>query len=412
MADANRASIYLNASLAALPLLALWFWRQRRLSVAMPSKTVVVVGASWAGINVAHGLLKEVPDAKVVLVNPSDEFFFNIASPRVIAKPGDIAREKYLYQIVSLFEKYPNRKNAFDFVLGKAVSIDLEGKKVSVAENATTTDLAYDYLVIASGSTSNATTGTASLKVPFKAAQEGGQLESEIKAAQEAIKSAKSIIIGGAGAVGVEFAGEITDAYPDTKVTLVTNTDSVLPILKASPRQKAAKILKSKGVEVLTGKTVQAAELDAATNKWTVTLADGEVLSADAYISTTGSVPNNDFIPASLLNESGWVEVDAHFKVASTDSVYAVGDITHYSARLTSRIAGQVSVLVSNLKADITGKGKRAAYDSNQTLMMLVPIGKSSGTGQIGGFTAPGFMVLLVKGRDYFTGSGMKFVAG
>jgi NADH dehydrogenase FAD-containing subunit len=37
----------------------------------VPSKTVVIVGAAWAGINVAHGLLKQVPNVNVVLVNPS-----------------------------------------------------------------------------------------------------------------------------------------------------------------------------------------------------------------------------------------------------------------------------------------------------------------------------------------------------
>jgi NADH dehydrogenase FAD-containing subunit len=37
----------------------------------VPSKTVVIVGAAWAGINVAHGLLKQVPNVKVSLIDPS-----------------------------------------------------------------------------------------------------------------------------------------------------------------------------------------------------------------------------------------------------------------------------------------------------------------------------------------------------
>jgi hypothetical protein len=74
LTDLNR--VYLTVSLAALPLLALWCFRRRRRNhrIAMakvPSKTVVIVGASWAGINVAHGLLKQVPNVNVVLVSPS-----------------------------------------------------------------------------------------------------------------------------------------------------------------------------------------------------------------------------------------------------------------------------------------------------------------------------------------------------
>lgn len=77
-AELTNQRIYISASLVALPLFVLWSWRQRRLNaieaVAMaqaPTKTVVIIGASWAGINVAHGLLKEVPNARVVLVSPS-----------------------------------------------------------------------------------------------------------------------------------------------------------------------------------------------------------------------------------------------------------------------------------------------------------------------------------------------------
>lgn len=71
--------VYLTTvSLAALPLFALWYFRRRRNQriemSKVPSKTVVIVGAAWAGINVAHGLLKQVPNVKVVLINPSGKF--------------------------------------------------------------------------------------------------------------------------------------------------------------------------------------------------------------------------------------------------------------------------------------------------------------------------------------------------
>ncbi|EEA24066.1 hypothetical protein EYB25_004810 [Talaromyces marneffei] len=418
-AELTNQRIYISASLVALPLFVLWSWRQRRLNaieaVAMaqaPTKTVVIIGASWAGINVAHGLLKEVPNARVVLVSPSDDFYFNVASPRLVSKPNDIPREKYIYPIAPLFNKHANAKTNFQFVLGKATSIDLEGKNVIVQDvnNGTTNTLTYDYVVIGSGSTSNATTGTDSLQVPFKESG-SAKIEAELKAAQEAIKSAKSIIIGGAGAVGVEFAGEVAEAYPGVEVTLLTNSDNVLSGFREPTRQKAAKVLKQKGVKILADKTVTSASKDSA-GKWNVVTADGQTLTADIYVSTTGVLPNNDFIPASLLNKDGWVEVDNHFVSKADSSVYAVGDITHYSARLVSRITGQVSVLISNLKADITGKGKRAAYKVDPSIMVVMPMGKSTGTGQIGSFTPPGFMVAFVKGKDYFTGSGKKFIAG
>jgi NADH dehydrogenase FAD-containing subunit len=341
-----------------------------------------------------------------------EDFYFNIASPRLATRPNDIPREKYIYPIVPLFNKHANVKNKFEFVLGKATSLDLQGKDIIVEDlnNDTTKTLAYDYVVLASGSTSNATTGTDSFQVPFK--QSGtAKIEAELKTAQEAIKSAKKIIIGGAGALGVEFAGEIAEAHPVIEVTLLTNSDDVLFGLREPTRRKAAKILKQKGVKILANKTVTSAYKDSAA-KWNVVTADGQILTADIYVSTTGLLPNNEFIPSSLLNKNGWVEVNNHFISKADSSVYAVGDITQYSARLVSRIAGQVSVLISNLKADITGSGKRATYKDDPSLLIVVPIGKSTGTGQIGSFTPPGFMVSFVKGRDYFTGLGKKFIAG
>lgn len=378
-----------------------------------PTNTVVIIGGSWAGINVAHGLLKEVPNAKVVLINPTEEFYFNVASPRLSVRPNDIPREKFMYPIAPLFNKHPNAKKNFEFVRGKATSIDLQSKTVIVEDFSagTSKNLSYDYVVIASGSTSNATLGKDSFLIPFKESG-SGKVEAELTMAQEAIKSAKKIIIGGAGAVGVEFAGEIAEAHPGVEVTLLTNADTILTGLREGVRQKAAKILKQKGVKILTNKTVTSASQDPSSGKWTVSTAEGgEPLTADIYVSTTGVQPNNSFIPPSLLNANGWVEVNKHF-VSKDPSVYAVGDITQYTARLVSRINGQVAVLVSNLKADITGKGKRGEYKDEQSLMVVMPIGKSTGTGQIGGFTPPGFMVSFVKGKDFFTGSGKKFIAG
>ncbi|CRG87546.1 hypothetical protein PISL3812_04564 [Talaromyces islandicus] len=418
LTDLNR--VYLSASLAALPLLALWSLRRRSQRLAManvPSKTVVIVGAAWAGINVAHGLLKQVPNVKVVLINPSEEFYFNIASPRIIARPNAFTREKYMYSIPDLFDKYPSEvKAGFEFVIGEATAIDVKGKTVSVTEGAETSrDIAYDYLVISSGSTSKATLGGDSLKVPFKASKDSNT-DSDIKNSQDAIQAAKSVIIGGAGAVGVEFAAELAEERPDVKVTLVTPTDRVLPTLKDGPRAKAAKVLKSKGIEIVTKEAVESARFDAAANNWTVTLTTGQILTADVYVTAAGAVPNNEFIPSALLDEDGWVDVDRHFRASRiplSANIYAVGDITSHPQRIASRMPTLTGTVVSNLKADILGKGSRATFDAaKQGVLLAVPLGKSDGTGQMGWIVLPGFVLAFFKGKDYMTGIGKKLVYG
>src|SRR5437016_510178 len=95
-----------------------------------PKTTVVIIGGSYSGIGTAHAILKGISGVKVVLVAPSKKVYYNVAAPRVLAKPNAIAPEKYLFSIDTLFKKYPS--NLFKFVQGAAKSIDDEAKTIAV----------------------------------------------------------------------------------------------------------------------------------------------------------------------------------------------------------------------------------------------------------------------------------------
>ncbi|KAK2814041.1 hypothetical protein FQN50_000445 [Emmonsiellopsis sp. PD_5] len=381
-----------------------------------PPKTVVVIGGSWAGIKTTHGILKGIPNTKVVLINPSRNHYWNIAAPRILAKPAFFKPDQHIHPIPDIFQKYDQK--LFSFVQGAATAIDVDGKTVTVAitsnegkENTDST-IPFDYLVIASGSTSLATLGQSSVPAPFKPTG-SDDLVNTIKQSQKTISEARSVIIGGAGAVGVEFAGELAEALKGKEgasVTLLTGTDRILPELKPRGSEKAHGILTNLGVKIRTSIMVSGASLDPSTNKWTVTLEGGETLTADAYISTTGVIPNNSFIPEDLLTD-GWVPVDEEFRVQRKGGkeednvklpIYAVGDITTRFPRLLNTIAAQVGALLPNLKADIQNlSGKRSLYKPPMSVI-VIPIGGSTGTGQAMGWILWGWLVWLLKGRDYF----------
>jgi apoptosis-inducing factor 2 len=92
--------------------------------------------------------------------------------------------------------------------------------------------------------------------------------------------------------------------------------------------------------------------------------------------------------------------------------IYAVGDITTHPVRMAMKVGEQVPVVVANLKADITGQGKRATYVQNPK--MLVPVGASTGTGVAMGWVWSK-LVSLMKGRDFFVskaaGLGVETIA-
>ena len=69
------------------------------------AKTVVILGAGWAGLPLAHKLLKytlpklEAKDGlKVILVSPNSHFYWNIAAVRGVI-PGAIPDEQLFLPI-------------------------------------------------------------------------------------------------------------------------------------------------------------------------------------------------------------------------------------------------------------------------------------------------------------------------
>lgn len=106
---------------------------------------------------------------------------------------------------------------------GLVNKIDYSTKSVSVVTPAdstadTASSYGFDYLVSASGSTTPATTG---VKLPFKAIASKDTRQA-IHEALEKLGNSRTTVIGGAGPLRVEIAGELAEAPGSKKVTLVS----------------------------------------------------------------------------------------------------------------------------------------------------------------------------------------------
>jgi pyruvate/2-oxoglutarate dehydrogenase complex dihydrolipoamide dehydrogenase (E3) component len=188
-------------------------------------------------------------------------------------------------------------------------------------------------------------------------------------------------------------------------------------MIKPSGSSVGEKKLKEKGVKIVTSAKVTGAEKSTdGTKAWIVSLDNGKKLSADLYIPTTGAIPNNSFIPAEFLDSNGWVKVNKELRVQSSGSsalpIYAVGDVNTNDMRLSFKATEQAKVAVANIKADILGKGERKTYDQGDSIMMMVPVGETGGTGQLFGMTPFSFMVKFVKGKDYFVSKAPQYLVG
>lgn len=108
-------------------------------------------------------------------------------------------------------------KDTISFVHGTATSLDPSVKTVTISTpSGTTTNQQYDILVITTGSR------TKDL-VPWKPSLDGYEATKDgLHKIQEQVKSAKSIVLGGAGPTGVEAAAEFGYEYGKGKeITLV-----------------------------------------------------------------------------------------------------------------------------------------------------------------------------------------------
>ncbi len=141
----------------------------------------------------------------------------------------------------------------------------------------------------------------------------------------------KSIIIAGAGAIGVEFAYVMHNYGVD--VTLVEFLDRVLPNEDEEISNELAKIYKKMGIKIHTSTRVDAIEDTGKDVKVTVTLPDGkqEVLTADKVMQAIGFKPRTEGYGLEntgvKLSERGAVEING-FMQTSVPHIYAVGDVT------------------------------------------------------------------------------------
>lgn len=360
---------------------------------------VVVIGGGPGGVISAQELLKAAPTSKITLFSTCRDVYWNIGAPRILTRPEEAPLEKFLFPIESFFTKHDPAR--FSFVQATVSSIDTAAKTVTAApKNGQSQEVSYDYLVIASGSHSPAVAG----KIALAFNQPPDDMLSEkMTHARQTMLAAQRIIVGGGGPLGIEIASEIAEVHPSKSVVLVAGSSRLLASLPMpSASSYAATQLEALGVEIIYGLKIKDVKEDTVTNKYTVTLSNDEKLEGDLFIPAMGCAPNNTFLPQNLLDESGWLKVDDSLKVEGVNDVYALGDIINRKTKKTMHIDGQAAVLTANLASDINGSGTRKIYATPKEDLMIVPIGKSGGSGQLKFFVPWGWMVAKIKGHDYF----------
>ncbi|PVH94793.1 FAD/NAD(P)-binding domain-containing protein [Periconia macrospinosa] len=394
--------------------------------MAPATHEIVVLGANFGGVNVTHYLHRQIfpvlkkLDAElkfhVTVVSPNTHFFFKIAAPRALTKENAISNDDLFKPLTKAFDQYGE---SVTFIQGKAVGVNTDGKRIVEVElvSGGKQTLNYDTLFI--------TTGTTSASPLWTLHDSHEKTIEAFKETQSRLPSSKTVLIAGAGPVGVETAGEVAFAHPNAKITLVAGGDVLeKQKLAVSIVSKAKKQLADYKVEIITN--VRVKDTKAAESGTTVELSDGSSKTVDLFIDARGaSTINNSFLPASWLDETGRVKADKAFKVtgdgkSDVSGIFVLGDIVAGSLNTAIELDAQVATATSHFAVDLAQKlGHKSSSggllsfvpgfgSSGPTIKefkpmnaLVVPIGPNGGVGQIMGFGAPSFLVKKGKAEKF-----------
>jgi len=227
---------------------------------------------------------------------------------KVIKRSRDVS-DKNAAGIEFLF-----KKNKIDYLRGEA-SMNKPGEViVRFADDKTETHAATKILV-ATGVVSRPLPG-----LPFNGQSVIGSREAMILDPQP-----KSMIVIGAGAIGVEFA-YFYNAF-GTKVTLIEMLPNVLPVEDTEVSQTLEKSLTKQGIKVLTNTKTTKAETTKQGVRVILEGKSSETLEADVCLVAIGVVP---LLPGGKLkldlSKSGYIQTDNRYET-NAKGVYAAGDI-------------------------------------------------------------------------------------
>lgn len=198
----------------------------------------------------------------------------------------------------------------------------LRGKKVAVTDDkGNTQEYIAEHIIIATGGRAKE---LPNLKID-------GHKVIEYRKAMSLPKQPSSMVVVGAGAIGVEFAYFYHTI--GTKVTIVEFLEQgLLPREDADVSKEMAKIYQKAGIDVLANTSVESVDTSGTTCKVHVkSRKDGStrVIECDVVLSAAGVTPNTENIgleDLGIKTDRGFVLVDDYYRT-NVPGIYAIGDI-------------------------------------------------------------------------------------
>ncbi|MFB2121563.1 NAD(P)/FAD-dependent oxidoreductase [Parapedobacter sp. 2B3] len=295
---------------------------------------VVIIGGGFGGIEVAKGLKNK--EVEVVLLDRNNHHTFQPLLYQVAT--GTLDAPSIAFPLRKMFRKQEN----LTFRMADVRRIDAENKQLDTDIG----PIAYDYLVIATGATTNFF-GNKDIEyyaMPMKNVKEAVSIRSFIlqnieaslqgNTPQDRVPYLNFVVVGG-GPTGVELSGSIAEIrnhilakdYPELKkedmnVYLVEGLPKILANLSPQASEKAELYLRELGVKILLDTQVTGYNGDE------ITFADGNSIQTKTVLwsaGVAGQFPEG--IDQETIVRGNRIRIDEQCRVVGTHDIFAIGDV-------------------------------------------------------------------------------------
>jgi dihydrolipoamide dehydrogenase len=232
---------------------------------------------------------------------------------------GMIGRSRDVAGGMSKGVQFLMKKNKIDVIAGRATL--KPGKNVEVADaDGKKSTYTAAHIIIATGARSK----------DLSSMPQDGKKIIGYREAMTLEKQPSSMVVVGAGAIGVEFA-YFYNAI-GTKVTIVEFMDRLVPVEDQEISKELARNFRKQGIEVMTSSAVESVDTSGDGCRVQVKTSKGvETLECDVVLSAAGVVANIEQIGLEICGiktEKGKIQVDEHYKT-NVPGYYAIGDVVH-----------------------------------------------------------------------------------
>jgi NADH dehydrogenase len=372
----------------------------------MSDPRVVILGSGFAGLAAARAL-RSAPVRLTVVDRRNHHLFqpllYQVATAAL--SPGDIA-----YPIRSILAR---QRNA-EVLLADAVAIDVAKREVVLSDGR----LPYDRLIVATGATHSYFGHDA--WEPFapglKSLEDALEIRRRIllafeRAERETDASRRrallTFVIVGAGPTGVELSGAIAEISRDVLVEdfrAIDPSEARILLVEAGPRvlaayseqtsRRAEEQLRGKGVEVLTGRAVEAIDAGGA-------VVGGQRIDAGTVLWAAGVAASP--IARTLgapLDRAGRVPVEPDLTVPGYPEISVVGDLAAFLHQGGRLLPGVSAVAIQegrhaarNVRRLIDGRNALPFHYFDKGNMAV--IGRAAAVAEIAGFRLSGIVAWL-----------------